>query len=220
MNIILLGPPGAGKGTLSNKILENLNAVQISTGDIFRYNIKNETPLGVKAKSYMDKGELVPDQVTIDLLWDYFDKLENKEEGDLLVLFDGFPRTENQAKALDDGMKERNEKIDLVIYFDVDYDTLIKRTTGRRVCPECGATYHIENHPPKEEGICDKCGSQLIHRKDDKLETVKNRIDVYNAQTSVLIDYYKNKGILKSIDGTKSIDEVFSEFEHKLEEIN
>ena len=220
MNIILLGPPGAGKGTLSNKILENLNAVQISTGDIFRYNIKNETPLGVKAKGYMDKGELVPDQVTIDLLWDYFDKLENKEEGDLLVLFDGFPRTENQAKALDDGMSERNEKIDLVIYFDVDYDTLIKRTTGRRVCPECGATYHIENHPPKEEGICDKCGSQLIHRKDDKLETVKNRIDVYNAQTSVLIDYYKNKGILKSIDGTKSIDEVFGEFEHKLEEIN
>ena len=220
MNIILLGPPGAGKGTLSNKILENLNAVQISTGDIFRYNIKNETPLGVKAKGYMDKGELVPDQVTIDLLWDYFDKLENKEEGDLLVLFDGFPRTENQAKALDDGMSERKEKIDLVIYFDVDYDTLIKRTTGRRVCPECGATYHIENHPPKEEGICDKCGSQLIHRKDDKLETVKNRIDVYNAQTSVLIDYYKNKGILKSIDGTKSIGEVFSEFEHKLEEIN
>ena len=220
MNIILLGPPGAGKGTLSNKILENLNAVQISTGDIFRYNIKNETPLGVKAKGYMDKGELVPDQVTIDLLWDYFDKLENKEEGELLVLFDGFPRTENQAKALNDGMSERNEKIDLVIYFDVDYDTLIKRTTGRRVCPECGATYHIENHPPKEEGICDKCGSQLIHRKDDKLETVKNRIDVYNVQTSVLIDYYKNKGILKSIDGTKSIDEVFSEFKHKLEEIN
>jgi len=220
MNIILLGPPGAGKGTLSNKITANLNAVQISTGDIFRYNIKNETPLGVKAKSFMDKGELVPDEVTIDLLWDYFDKLENKEDGELIVLFDGFPRTLAQAKALDSGIEERNQKIDGVIYFDVDYDTLIKRTTGRRVCPECGATYHIENQPPKKEGVCDKCGTSLIQRKDDSLETVKNRIDVYNEQTSVLIEYYTNKGILKSIDGTKSIDEVFEEFNDKLGELN
>ena len=217
MNIILLGPPGAGKGTLSKKILENLNAVQISTGDIFRYNIKNETPLGVKAKGYMDKGELVPDEVTIDLLWDYFDKLE---EDDLLVLFDGFPRTLNQAKSLDDGMEDRNQKIDGVIYLDVDYDTLIKRTTGRRVCPECGATYHIENHPPKVEGICDKCGTPLIHRKDDELETVKNRIDVYNEQTAVLIDYYTKKGILKSIDGTQTVDKIFEEFNDKLGELN
>lgn len=217
MNIILLGPPGAGKGTLSKKILENLNAVQISTGDIFRYNIKNETPLGVKVKGYMDKGELVPDEVTIDLLWDYFDKLE---EDDLLVLFDGFPRTLNQAKSLDDGMEARNQKIDGVIYLDVDYDTLIKRTTGRRVCPECGATYHIENHPPKVEGICDKCGTPLIHRKDDELETAKNRIDVYNEQTAVLIDYYTNKGILKSIDGTQTVDEIFKEFNDKLGELN
>ncbi|MFO3717134.1 adenylate kinase [Anaerococcus sp. ENR1011] len=217
MNIILLGPPGAGKGTLAKKILENLNAVQISTGDIFRYNIKNETPLGVKAKGYMDKGELVPDEVTIDLLWDYFDKLE---EDDLLVLFDGFPRTLNQAKSLDDGMEDRNQKIDGVIYLDVDYDTLIKRTTGRRVCPECGATYHIENHPPNVEGICDKCGTPLIHRKDDELETVKNRIDVYNEQTAVLIDYYTNKGILKSIDGTQTVDEIFKEFNDKLGELN
>ena len=220
MNIILLGPPGAGKGTLSKKIIENLNAVQISTGDIFRYNIKNETPLGLKAKGYMDKGDLVPDEVTIDLLWDYFDKLENKEEGELIVLFDGFPRTLNQAKSLDDGMDQRNQKIDGVIYFDVDYDTLIKRTTGRRVCPNCGATYHIENHPPKVEGICDKCDTELIQRKDDELETVKNRIDVYNEQTSVLIDYYTQKGILKSIDGTKSVDEIFDEFNNKLGEFN
>ena len=220
MNIILLGPPGAGKGTLSKKIIENLNAVQISTGDIFRYNIKNETPLGVKAKGYMDKGELVPDEVTIDLLWDYFDKLENNEDSELLVLFDGFPRTLNQAKALDNGMDERDQKIDGVIYFDVDYDRLIKRRTGRRVCPECGATYHIENHPPKVEGICDKCGTQLIQRQDDQLETVKNRIDVYNEQTAVLIDYYTNKGILKSIDGTKTVDEIFDEFSDKLGELN
>lgn len=219
MNIILLGPPGAGKGTLSSKIIENKKAVQISTGDIFRYNISNETELGLKAKAYMDKGELVPDELTIDLLWEKFDNL-CEEYKDSIILFDGFPRTLSQAQALDYGMNDRNQKIDMVIYFDVDDDILIQRLTGRRTCPNCGATYHVVNNPPKKEGICDRCGTKLIQRADDSIETVENRINVYKNQTSVLIEYYTKKGILKSIDGTKKPDLVYEEFENKLEEIN
>ena len=216
MNIILLGPPGAGKGTLSSKIIKEKNAVQIATGDIFRYNISNKTELGMKAKSYMDRGDLVPDELTIDLVWDAFDKIDH--ESDTLVLFDGFPRNMKQAKALDDGMEERNTEISKVVYFNVDSQILIDRITGRRVCPDCGETYHIENHKPEKEGICDRCGGKLIHRNDDNYETVKNRINIYNEQTSPLIDYYKEAGKLITIDGAKTPEEVFNEFNNKLGE--
>lgn len=216
MNIILLGPPGAGKGTLSSKILKEKNAVQIATGDIFRYNISNKTELGMKAKSFMDKGDLVPDELTIDLVWDTFDKLDKEE--DTIVLFDGFPRNMKQAKALDCGMEERNTEISKVVYFNVDSQILIDRITGRRVCPDCGETYHIKNHKPEKEGICDRCGGKLIQRNDDNYETVKNRINIYNEQTSPLIDYYKEAGKLITIDGAKTPEEVFNEFNNKLGE--
>lgn len=216
MNIILLGPPGAGKGTLSSKILKEKNAVQIATGDIFRYNISNKTELGMKAKSFMDKGDLVPDELTIDLVWDTFDKLDKEEN--TIVLFDGFPRNMKQAKALDCGMEERNTEISKVVYFNVDSQILIDRITGRRVCPDCGETYHIKNHKPEKEGICDRCGGKLIQRNDDNYDTVKNRINIYNEQTSPLIDYYKEAGKLITIDGAKTPEEVFNEFNSKLGE--
>lgn len=214
MNIILLGPPGAGKGTLSSKILDSKKAVQIATGDIFRYNISNKTELGLKAKSYMDKGDLVPDELTIDLVWDAFDKLEDAE--DTLVLFDGFPRNLDQARALDKGMEERNTEISKAVYFDVSDEILIERITGRRVCEDCGETYHIKFNKPEKEGLCDKCGGKLIQRNDDNEETVRNRISVYNKHTSPLIDYYEEAGKLVRIDGAKTPEEVFNEFNGKL----
>ena len=214
MNIILLGPPGAGKGTLSSKILDSKKAVQIATGDIFRYNISNKTELGLKAKSYMDKGDLVPDELTIDLVWDAFDNLEDSE--DTLVLFDGFPRNLDQARALDKGMEERNTEISKAVYFDVSDEILIERITGRRVCEDCGETYHIKFNKPEKEGLCDKCGGKLIQRNDDNEETVRNRISVYNKHTSPLIDYYEEAGKLVKIDGAKTPEEVFNEFNGKL----
>ncbi|MDD7306204.1 MAG: adenylate kinase [Peptoniphilaceae bacterium] len=204
MNIILLGPPGAGKGTQAQKLIKELNAVQIATGDIFRYNIKNETDLGKQAKSYIDEGKLVPDKLTIDLVWDFLDKVEDGKS----ILLDGFPRNITQAEALDEGMQKRNSKIDYVVNIKVPDDILIERISGRRVCVETGATYHIKYNPPKVEGIDDETGFPLIQRSDDTEEKVKTRIDLYNNTTAVLIDYYDKEGILITIDGTKTPDEV------------
>ena len=212
MNIILLGPPGAGKGTQAERLIKELDAVQISTGDIFRTNMKNNTPLGSKAKEYINKGQLVPDELTIDLVWDALDKVEDGKT----VLLDGFPRNITQAEALDEGMQKRDNKIDKVININVPEDVIIERISGRRVNVSTGKVYHIKFNPPKVEGIDDETGEKLIQREDDTKAAVKERLDVYNKHTSVLIDYYNKKGILVTIDGAKTPDEVFDQIKKSL----
>lgn len=213
MRLILLGPPGAGKGTQAANLVKKYNIEHISTGDIFRANIKNETPLGKKVKEYLNQGALVPDELTIDLVWDRLDQ-EDCKDGFLL---DGFPRTIKQAEALEEGLEKRGLSLDRVINIDVDKNDLVKRLAGRRVCLSCGASYHVENNPPSKEGICDKCGKDVIQRDDDKEETVLNRINVYEDQTQPLIDFYTKKDLLFSADGTLSIPQVFEEIEKELD---
>lgn len=207
MNLILLGPPGAGKGTQATKIIEKYNVPHISTGDIFRENIKNNTPLGQKAQEYMNKGELVPDQLVVDIALDRLSKDDCKNG----FLLDGFPRTVFQADALDKFLKDQGRGIDLVINIEVEDKMLIERLDARRVCPTCAATYNVIGMPPKKEGVCDKCSDTLIQRKDDKKETVGNRIKVYHEQTSPLIDYYKEKGLIQDFDGMIGADALFDE---------
>ena len=214
MKIIMLGAPGAGKGTQAKRIAEKYSLPHISTGDIFRANIKNGTELGNKAKSYMDKGSLVPDEITIGML---IDRINDKDCVNGYVL-DGFPRTLAQASSLDEALAKRNEKIDYAIDVDVPDENIINRMGGRRACLNCGATYHLEFIPTKVEGICDNCGNEIVIREDDKPETVKKRLEVYHAQTQPLIDYYSKKDILKSVDGTLEIDKVFGAIVHILGE--
>ena len=206
MKIIMLGAPGAGKGTQAKMIAEKYSIPHISTGDIFRANIKNGTELGKKAKSYMDKGQLVPDELTLDLIMDRF-KQDDCKNGYVL---DGFPRTIPQAEALDTALKAKGEKVDFAIDVDVPDENIVKRLGGRRACVGCGATYHVVYSPTKVEGVCDKCGEELIVRDDDKPETVLNRLEVYHNQTQPLIDYYNEQGILKSVDGTVDMKDVFN----------
>ena len=206
MKIIMLGAPGAGKGTQAEMICEKYNIPHVSTGDIFRANIKNGTALGTEAKQYMDKGLLVPDELTVKIL---LDRVAQDDCKDGYVL-DGFPRTIPQAEVLDKALTELNDKVDYAINVDVPDENIINRMSGRRACVSCGATYHIEYAAPKKEGICDKCGAELILRNDDKPETVKNRLSVYHDQTQPLIEYYSKKGILKEVDGTKAMNEVFN----------
>ncbi len=207
MKIILLGPPGAGKGTQAKSISKEYNIPHISTGDIFRKNISEKTPLGLEAKGYMDSGKLVPDELTINLVKDRLTH-EDCKNGFML---DGFPRTVKQAEALDAFLKERNIDIDAALLIDAPKDLIIERMTGRRVCSKCGETYHVTNIPPKVEDVCDLCGSALIQRKDDNLETVIERLEVYDRQTQPLVEYYKGRGKLMSVDGSKEQHEVFKD---------
>ena len=207
MKIIMLGAPGAGKGTQAQMICDKYNIPHISTGDLFRSNIKNGTELGKKAKEYMDKGQLVPDELTVELLLDRVAK-EDCKDGYVL---DGFPRTIPQADVLDKELTKLSDKIDFAINVEVPDENIVRRMSGRRACLKCGATYHIEHIPPKQEGICDRCGSELVQRDDDKPETVQNRLSVYHEQTQPLIDYYQNAGVLKQVDGTKDMNDVFTD---------
>ncbi len=206
MKIIMLGAPGAGKGTQAKMIAEKYSVPHISTGDIFRANIKNGTQLGMEAKKYMDQGLLVPDELTVKILLDRVAK-EDCAGGYVL---DGFPRTIPQAQVLDNALKELDDQIDFAINVDVPDENIVRRMGGRRACLSCGATYHIEHIPPKKEGVCDACGKDLVLRDDDKPETVKNRLDVYHQQTQPLIDFYEKKGILRTVDGTVDMKDVFA----------
>ena len=207
MKIIMLGAPGAGKGTQAKKIAEKYGIPHISTGDIFRENIKNGTELGKKAQEYMNRGELVPDELVVEIATDRLLKDDCKEG----FLLDGFPRTVFQAEKLDEFLQAHGQKLDVVIDIEVEKQELLTRLTGRRVCRKCGASYHIVNIPPKKEGICDICGGELFQRDDDTVETVENRIEVYKAQTMPLVDYYKKAGNLAEIDGSGDLDRVFAD---------
>lgn len=207
MKIIMLGAPGAGKGTQAKLIAEKYGVPHISTGDIFRANIKNGTELGKEAKKYMDKGQLVPDQLTVKIL---LDRVAQDDCSKGYVL-DGFPRTIPQAEVLDEALTKLGDKIDYAINVDVPDENIINRMSGRRACVTCGATYHMVHVPPKQEGVCDTCGNELILRDDDKPETVKNRLTVYHEQTQPLIDFYTKRNILKTVDGTRDMQDVFQE---------
>lgn len=207
MRIILMGPPGAGKGTQAEKLTRTLAVPHISTGDMFRKAIKEETELGKKAKSFMDQGQLVPDEVTIGIVKERLAEADCQKG----FLLDGFPRTVPQADALGQILKELDMALDAVVNIAVFREILIERLTGRRVCKACGATYHVIFNPASKDGVCDKCGGELYQRNDDKIETVGNRLDVYEAQTAPLIEYYKNKGLLKEIDGSQSMEAVLAD---------
>lgn len=212
MRIIMLGAPGAGKGTQAKKIAEKYGIPHISTGDIFRANIKNGTELGKKAKTYMDQGLLVPDELTCDLVVDRISQDDAKNG----YVLDGFPRTIPQAEALTEALKKRNEAIDFALDVDVPDENIVSRMSGRRACLNCGATYHIVFAAPKKEGVCDICGKELVLRDDDKPETVQKRLTVYHEQTQPLIEYYENAGVLHKLDGTKDINDIFASIKELL----
>ncbi|QSX07470.1 adenylate kinase [Alkalibacter rhizosphaerae] len=213
MRLVLLGPPGAGKGTQAANIVEAFQIPHISTGDIFRKNLKENTPLGLKAKEYMDKGLLVPDELVVDLVQDRLAQ-EDCKAGFML---DGFPRTVVQAEALDRVLADMDMDLSAVLNIEVDQDLLLKRITGRRICRSCGATYHVEFNPPAKEGVCDLCGGELYQRDDDVEETVAKRLEVYNEQTQPLIDFYNKTGVLIDINGQQDIDKVFEDIKKALE---
>ena len=197
MNIVMLGAPGAGKGTIAAQMNQRYNIPHISTGDIFRANIKEQTEIGKLAKSYIDKGELVPDEVTIKMMLNRIDEDDCKNG----YILDGFPRSINQAKGLGDALNTSNSKIDLVLLVDASDEQIIERLSGRRVCDKCGSTYHLTNMPPKKEGVCDKCGGEVIQRKDDDAKVILDRLKTYHTITKPLEDYYIEKNLLKKVSG-------------------
>lgn len=215
MNILIMGGPGAGKGTMSAKIVEKFNVNHISTGDIFRSEIGNGTELGLEAKSYMDKGLLVPDELVNNMVKSYLDKLEDKKNGFLL---DGYPRTLEQAKAFDALAGDGELAIDKVIAMDIPFDVLAGRITGRRLCKECGEIYHLQSKPPMVEGKCDVCGGDLYQRKDDTVESLTVRLDEYSKQTAPVLDYYEQKGIVARINADQPIENVWSDVLKALED--
>lgn len=207
-----MGLPGAGKGTQAEKIVQKYEIPHISTGDMFRQAIKDETVLGLKAKSFMDKGELVPDEITIGIVRERL----GKDDCNKGFLLDGFPRTVHQAESLEQILSDLNKKIDYCINIKVDTEILKERLTGRRICKSCGATYHLEFNPPKEPNVCDKCGGELYQRADDNVETVENRLAVNLKQTQPLLDFYAEKGYLKTINGLQDIEDVFKDIDELL----
>lgn len=211
MNILLFGPPGAGKGTQSALLVERRKMRHLSTGDMFRAAIKNETKLGIEAKSFMNEGKLVPDSVTIGMVDEELNKLQGAD-----FILDGFPRTVVQAEALADLLTKKKLKIDKAIFMEVPNSLLLGRLTGRRVCKSCGATYHIEASPPKKPGVCDRCGGAVIQRDDDKEEVIANRLNAYEQSTRPLKDYYESKGRLVVVNGTGSTVDVFARIENVL----
>ncbi len=211
-HLLIIGPPGSGKGTQAARVAEKLGLKHLSTGDILREAVKNETGLGLKAKAYMEKGELVPDDLMLALIAEELDKL-----GDGGWILDGYPRTMPQAESLEKMLDERGERVDRVILVDVDNEVIVKRLTSRRVCPSCNAVYNLETKKPKEDNKCDKCGTELIIRPDDREETVRNRLKVYEEQTAPVVDFYRNKGNLVTVKGEGDIEEITAEILRVLE---
>jgi len=207
MRLVLLGPPGAGKGTQASRLSDNFNMIHVSTGDMLRGALKNQTEAGLSAKAYMDKGELVPDEIVTAIVAERIAK-DDASQGFML---DGFPRNTQQASELDKQMKGLGLALDLVLYFNTAEQTVITRLTGRRVCVDCGKIFHVKNMPPKVEGICDACGGKLIQRNDDKEETIKNRLQVYEQQTAPLLSYYKDQGLLREVRGDLNVDDLFDD---------
>ena len=214
MKIVLLGAPGAGKGTHAQYLSDKYEIPHISTGDIFRANLKNGTPLGLKAKAYMDRGELVPDELTVDLV---LDRLEQPDCTKGYIL-DGFPRNLPQADALTEALSKKGEEIDFALHFMITEEEIIRRMSGRRVCPVCGATYNVNGMPPKKEGICDRCGSEIIQREDDKPATVLKRLDVYREQTEPIVAYYRQLGKEVPLDSSRTLEEVHAALDEILKE--
>jgi len=206
MLIILLGAPGAGKGTQAEEIVNRYKLTHVSTGDILRSSIKKGTSLGKKAKEYLDRGELVPDEVVVEIVKERL----NEPDCQSGALLDGFPRTEEQADQLNLVLQEMKKEVSAVIYIEVNEEELVSRLTGRRICRECGATFHLKFNPPQVRNVCDQCGGELYQREDDSMETVKQRLKVFREQTEPLVDFYKREGLLYSVDGNKEIDQVFT----------